>query len=189
MIITYHGEGCFKIQSGNFSLVLDPPSERFKADVILKTTSEEIKDPILRANPAEIATGGEYEVGGSRIKGFQLAEEGGLVKTAYVAEVEEMRLGFLGHASKVPSPETQEEFADVDILFAPLDDLTHNTGLSPEDAGKIVKQIEPHIVIPTHTKNPKEFLKELGKTAEPVQKLTLKKKELPTGLEVVWIRE
>lgn len=190
MIITYHGEGCFRVQSGSFSLVLDPPNERFKADIVLKTEAPHSEELILRTNPKEVLTGGNYEIGGVRISGFQAPETNEKkLKTIYVAEIEDMKLGFLGKLRETPQPEIMEEFADVHILFVPLNDLAKEIGLDPQDAAKVIKQVEPRIAIPTHTKNPREFLKELGKTAEPTEKLAIKKKELPASLEVVWIKE
>ena len=202
MTITYHGEGCFRIQSGNFSLIVDASSERFKADVAIKTLATPSENKEGGENPREITTAGEYEISEARISGFQIQEDppaGGSrkeIKSVYIATIEDMRLGFLGHISSVPSPETLEQFADIDILFVPLRDTNirmhandTNIGLSAEDAAKIVKQIEPHIVIPSLIKNPKEFLKELGKSAEATEKLTIKKKDVAEGLSAVWLRE
>ncbi len=207
MTITYHGEGCFRIQTGDFSLVVDPTSERFKADITLRTLASSSEDPMLHRDPHELTSAGEYEINNVRINGFQVpnqtrdnpssapdsanassgkkATEGKEIKTIYVVEWEEMRLGFLGHLSKMLEPEALEQVGDVDILFVPLG----ASYLSAEVAAKIVKQVEPHIVIPSFAQNPKDLLKELGQTAEPVQKLTLKKKELGLGLRVVWIKE
>lgn len=196
MIITYHGEGCFRIQSGDFSLVVDPTSERFKADITLRTLApqgEPATGPLRPGNPHEITTAGEYEISGVMVRGFQLPDGSNTpttrksreFKIAYAVQWEEMRLGFLGRASEMLDPETLEQFADIDILFIPLD----APYLSGEAAAKIVKQLEPRIVIPTLSKNPKSLLKELGQTAEPTEKLSIKKKELGTGLKVVWLKE
>lgn len=188
MTITSHGEGCFRIQSGDFSLVIDPTSERFKADITLRTLTpllEPSAGPLRPGNPHEITTAGEYEISGVMVRGFQLPEKSKGLHLAYAVEWEDMRLGFLGRASEMLDPETLEQFADIDILFIPLD----APYLSGEAAAKIVKQLEPRIVIPTLSKNPKSLLKELGQTAEPAEKLSIKKKELGTGLKVVWLTE
>lgn len=196
MTITPHGEGCFRMQSGDFSLVLDPSSERFKANITLRTliplgtmsrggTESLTSGPLHPGDPHELTTAGEYEIQGVSIKGFQLPPQERELRTAYTVEWEEMRLGFLGHASEMLDPEALEQFADVDILFVPLD----APYLSGENAAKIVKQVEPHIVIPVFTKNPKALLKELGQSAEPIEKLTIKKKELGAGIKVVWLKE
>lgn len=190
MTITYHGGGCFRIQSGSFSLVVDAASERFKADVAVKTLFDSSENKTSDENLNEINTAGEYEIGAARISGFQIQEESNQkeVKSMYVATVEDVRLGFLGHASQIPSPETLEQFSDIDILFVPIGEGKNN-GLNIEDAAKIVKQIEPRIVIPSLAKNPKEFFKELGKSAEATEKLTIKKKDIAEGLTAVWLRE
>lgn len=206
MTITSHGEGCFRIQSGDFSLVLDPRNERFKANITLRTLTplEEpamgqsgseslVSGPLRPGDSHELTTAGEYEIQGVSIKGFPLPPQERKLRTAYTVEWEEMRLGFLGHASDMLDPETLEQFADMDILFIPLDDSASSPQVAPylsaENAAKIIKQIEPHIVIPVFTKNPKALLKELGQSAEPIEKLTIKKKELGEGIKVVWLKE
>ena len=72
MIITYQGGNYFKIQSGDFVLLVDPDNARsFKgASVVLNT----LKPPLVAA-PAEseglvwIENQGEYEIKGTRISG------------------------------------------------------------------------------------------------------------------------
>jgi L-ascorbate metabolism protein UlaG (beta-lactamase superfamily) len=187
MTITYHSEGCFRIQTGDLSLVVDPTSERFKADITLRTLTSSSEDPMLHKDPHELSSAGEYDIKGVRINGFQVpgVDKDRKIKTIYTVEWEEMRLGFLGHLSNMLEPEAFEQLGDVDILFVPLG----SPYLSGEIAAKIVKQVEPHIVIPGFAQNPKDLLKELGQSADPVQKLTLKKKELGEGMRVVWIKE
>ncbi|HEY4523965.1 MAG TPA: MBL fold metallo-hydrolase [Candidatus Paceibacterota bacterium] len=174
MIITYHGEGCFKIQSGNQSVVIDPLNDRMKPDVILKTAvpfPDEIPDGKTITGP------GEYEIDGIEIKGIQLVKEstGKLIKTAYLVTLEEIKLGFLGEAFEVPDAETLSFLGDAEILFLPTGEKPY---LKPEEAARVVKQIEPNIVIPSFYKSPKDFLEEMGQKAEPQEKLTIKKKEI-----------
>ena len=120
MIITYHGEGCFKIQSGNLSMVVDPLNDRMKPDVVLKTASPfpgEIPDPKTITGP------GEYEIEGIEIRGVQLLKESSpkLIKTAYLVTFEEIKLGFLGEAFDMPEPEVLEALGDAEILFDSFD--------------------------------------------------------------------
>jgi L-ascorbate metabolism protein UlaG (beta-lactamase superfamily) len=63
-----------------------------------------------------------------------------------------------------------------------------NTVMSASTASKAVNELEPKIVIPSHYKmkglildlDPLEkFVKEMGGKTEPLEKLTVKKKDLP----------
>jgi hypothetical protein len=64
-------------------------------------------------------------------------------------------------------------------------------------AAKLIRQIEPKIVIPSFIKTPglkrtaaneSELLKELGQKAEPVEKLSIKKKDLSDKMSVVVLK-
>ena len=78
-----------------------------------------------------------------------------------------------------------ESIGQVDILMIPVGG---NYTINGAQAAKIAKQIEPPIIIPMHYKIPglnidivgsDEFLKEMGVNGiKPVDKLTLRKKEL-----------
>lgn len=174
MIITYHGEGCFKIQSGNLSVVVDPLNDRMKPDVVLKTA---VPFPGETSEVKTIAGPGEYEIEGIEIRGVQLVSESSskLIKTAYLVTFEEIKLGFLGETFKVPESEVLEALGDAEILFLPVGGKPY---LEPEEAAKVVKQIEPAIVIPSFYKNPKDFCEEMGQKPGPQEKLVIKKKEV-----------
>lgn len=188
MVITYHGNGCFRVQSGSLTLLVDPQNARMKPDIFIKTLSP--WPPKEEEGESRGITGpGEYEQKGVQVWGFPVHEESDtkFIKTMYVVEMEEFRLAFLGHLSSVPKPEAFDEFGEIDILFVPAGGKPF---LAPEAAAKLTKIVEPKIVIPSFAKSPKEFAKELGQDAEPAEKLTIKKKDLPAaGPKVVALRE
>jgi len=202
MVINWYGEDCFKIQSGEFVLLIDPfesstglTPPRFKSNGVLKTI---IPYPLPRetTETAVVAGPGEYEIGGAEISGWRLengakATEGIFLKTAYVVKLEDIRLGFLGHARTIPSPDTLEALSQVDILFIPGGGAPY---LSQEQAAKLIKQISPKIAIPSLFKTTgltrkaddvKAFLDELDQHPKPEPKLTIKKKDLPTSIRVM----
>ena len=174
MVITYQGGGSFRIQSGNLSIVVDPQNDRQKPDVLLKTAA-----PYPAENPGqgEITGPGEYEIAGIGIRGIQIAAESktDLIKTIYRVLVEDLALGFMGELWNIPDAESIQALGDIDILVLPVGGKPY---LKPEDAAKLVKQIEPTVVIPSHYKNPKDFFEEMGQRAAPQEKFTVKKKEL-----------
>ena len=190
MVISYQGGNYFKIQSGEFTLLIDPDNTRsFKgANVILCT----FKPPLVAPTSDEenliwIENQGEYEVKGARIEGWTLRGDGKDEKTAYVFELEGIKVANLGHASKEPASEVLENFEGLDILILPGGG--GGDYLSPENAVKLIRKTEPKIFIPSLiTESPKKFFAALGETAAPMEKLVIKKKDLEEGTKMVYLK-
>lgn len=203
MIISWYGHSCFKIQtssaSGPLVLVTDPFAKeagltppRLQADIV--TVSHQHFDhnnvETVGGSPFLINMPGEYEIKGITVRGIpsfhdkvEGAERGNNI--IYCLRVENISLCHLGDLGQEKLTAQQlEQMGDVDILFVPVGG---KYTLDGSEAAEIVNQIEPKIVIPMHYKvsglaidldNEKEFLKEIGE-AETIDKLTLKKKDLP----------
>lgn len=193
MVITYYGENCFKIQSGETVLMTDPvlsnsglSSPRFKYDLLLKTLSEFPPKTKIEEG-ANIYGPGEYNVADMNIYGYGIDDESTktIMKTIYLVEMEDIKLCFLGHISEMPQPSALENLKDIDILFVPAGGEPF---LPIRKAALLIRQIEPKIVIPTFFKLPgltrpakeiKEFVEEFDHSSgEPQDKLTIKKKDL-----------
>ncbi len=198
MIINWYGEACFKIQTGGVTILTDPfdsstglTPPRFKADIVLKTLTV-LPIPYQPTTEERIvAGGGEYEIAGVEIRGWRAEADEKFLKTIFRVRAEDMTLGFLGHLTAPLAPESIEEVAGIDILFVPAGGKPL---IGQEDMAKIIKQIGPKIIVPSLVKVPglkraaadvKEFLEELGQKAQPQEKLTIKKKELPASTQVV----
>jgi L-ascorbate metabolism protein UlaG (beta-lactamase superfamily) len=192
MTINWYGEGCFKIQISGLTLLTDPfgpnmglTPPRGKNDITLKT---------LTAWPTEkaekgghiIQGAGEYEIQGITINGFSLSEESSekFIKTVYKVITENLTLGFLGHLSNNLTPKTLEELKNPDILFLPAGGKPF---IKQEAAAKLIKQLNPKIVIASFFKVPglkrtsadwKELADEMNQKPEISEKLTIKKKEI-----------
>lgn len=193
MIITWYGEGCFKIQSSNFTVLTDPidaksglSAPRFKADVILKTINP--FPPVRESEGNEIMGAGEYNFGDANILGIPLPNESTdkFLKTAYILEMEDMKLAFLGHISENPEPAAMEYLTEeIDIVFIPGGGKPF---VDQKASAKLIKQIEPKIVIPSFFKIPglkrqsedlKTFAEEINRgKSEPQEKLVIKRKDL-----------
>ncbi|MBU1563696.1 MBL fold metallo-hydrolase [Patescibacteria group bacterium] len=104
----------------------------------------------------------------------------------YLIKVDDIIVCHLGDFGQEKLTDRQlEVIGDIDILMIPVDGVCT---LNAREAVKVIKQIEPNIVIPMHYKLPnltekfadvKDFLKEIGLNGEEkVDKLTLKKKDL-----------
>jgi len=200
MVITWLGQACFKIQSGDLVVVVDPFSKdigltppRFRADVVLVTHShyDHANAESLTGEPFVVTGAGEYETKGISVRGIETfhdavqGRERGM-NTVYRIEVENTSILHMGDFGE---PEmragTLDEAGDIDILMIPVGG---KYTIDASEAAKIVKQIEPKIVIPMHYKIPglkvalegvEAFLKEMGASkAEPQEKLTIKKKDI-----------
>ncbi len=180
MVITYNGDNYFKIQSGNFTVLIDPTNARsFRgANAVLSTLKP------AEAVPEEgetffVENQGEYEIGDLALKGISLGHEGGAERTAYRLELEGIKILALGHLVKEPTAEAQEYFHGADVVIAPAGGKPY---LPEASVGKIVRQIEPALVIPALFKDLKNFLKEFNKSECLLEeKLVLKAKDLKAG--------
>ncbi|MEK7479406.1 MAG: MBL fold metallo-hydrolase [Patescibacteria group bacterium] len=183
MVITPQGGSYFKIQSGSFTLLLNPTNARsFKgANVILHTTTPPpMSPPEDEEGTFWIENAGEYEIGGVRIEGWNAGFEQGSVVGAYRIQIEEIEVGILGPVTANPTAEVIEELGEVDILILPTSDVVG-----------LVRQIEPGIVIPYNTESGdyKKFFAELGQSPAPEEKLVIKKKEITPGkIRGVWLK-
>lgn len=204
MVITWYGQSCFKIQSGETVLFTDPFNKeigltppRSQANVV--TISHHHLDhnncDALSGEPLILDGPGEYETKGINIKGvlsFHDQKEGQErgANTIYLMEIEGIKICHLGDfGQKKLTDEQLEDIDGVDILMIPVGGS--GATLDGEQAVEVINQIEPRLVIPMHYKIPgliykfdgvDIFLKELGiSKKETVDKLTLKKKDLPEG--------
>jgi L-ascorbate metabolism protein UlaG (beta-lactamase superfamily) len=142
---------------------------------------------------------GEYELKGVYFWGFPVPHDDKDGKrlgfsTAFLIEGDDLRVLHLDDlGAKNLTTEQIEEIGDVDILLVPVGG---NYTLDAEDAEKLVRQIEPKVVIPMHYAVPKlklklddveKFLKEMGAgKKEHLPKLVVRKKDLPAeGMDVI----
>jgi L-ascorbate metabolism protein UlaG (beta-lactamase superfamily) len=210
MIISYFGREHFKLQVGDVTIALNPVSKegngkvaKYGADVCLITINHPDYNGAEQVThgstePFVIRGAGEYEVKGIFIKGFSTEVEmmEGKTKkkyqnTSYCFTFDGMRVTFLGALHAMLSPAHKEVIDETDILFVPVGGEDHT--LNPYDAHKLAVSLEPHLIIPMdyNEQTLPLFLKEAGQDkVEPVEKLTIKKKDIEAKLgEVVLFHE
>ncbi len=182
MVITYFGNGCFRLQSGETSILVNPENNRLKADITLRTLVSTAPEDAAAATSDEggglaIATPGEYEEKEIEIVGYPVAAESTakFVKTAYAVQWEGMKFAFLGHLSTPLDASLMEELADPDVLFLPVGG---GHFLEPEVAAKAAKQLEARVIIPSFYKDAAPFLKALGVKGETMDKFVFKQKDI-----------
>ncbi len=187
MVITYQGENYFRFQSGDLTLLVDPTNQRaFKgASVVLCTTSPASSAPPEESGdeaPFWVDHPGEYEAKGIEIRGISTGNDGRADHTAYRVTMDEITIGLLGHLTADLDEPSRELLGGVDILILPAGGKPY---LSEAAAAKIARELEPSLVIPSLTDDPRTFLKALGVTAAEEEKLVLKKKDLAPGALIV----
>lgn len=194
MVITYHGGQCFKVSFGSTTIVFDPISKksklnstRFGADVAFISLNhpdfnggEEMsfgsKEPFVIQGP------GEYEVGEVTARGYgvqTMYENIPRYNTIYQVTLEGINIVFLGAlGSEVIDSRILGELDDIDILFIPIGG---GDVLDVPAASKLATKFEAKCIIPMHYTDTslKAFFKEEGiEPVKPVEKLTIKKKDL-----------
>lgn len=192
MIVTRHAPAFFKLQLGDLTVAVNPPSKeskmkasRFGADIVL----ENLRDPDFSGGkdmnlggkaPFVISGPGEYEVKSIFIKGapgeFMIGGEKA-INTIYTFSIDVIRVCFLGlQSNKTLVAEAKSGLSDIDLLF-----IGFGQGIIPaSDAYKLAVSLEPKAIVPFSFKEEeiKAFLKEGGSNAKAEEKLTLKRKDL-----------
>lgn len=130
---------------------------------------------------------GEYEVGPFSLRGIpakRMIDSGTeFNSTLYRIEVGEISIGVLGNITMDVSDDQLEALGVVDILILPVGGNGYT--LDATDAVKLVKIIEPKLIIPVHYNDPavtyevpqessERFEKELGLPVEVMSKFKVK---------------
>ena len=202
MQISYFGLGSFKIINKNFTAIINPFSKesglvppRGAADlVMLSEATDEIQSYIqsLSGEPFVIDTPGEFDVKDFAVNALPIWNDKRLI-TAHLIQTEGMTVLNLGSIAELKLSEDElEDLGDVDVLLVPVGG---NSVMDYEHAAKAVNMIEPKIVIPMNYKmdglkldfeTNEKFLKQFGNKFETMDKLVLKKKDLPEeGMKVI----
>lgn len=193
MVITHHGGQSFKVSFGNTTLAFDPVSKssklastKFGSDVAFISMNHPDfngSDQVAHSSkqPFVVAGPGEYEIGDVTARGYGVKTIYDGVErysTIYQVKLEDMNLVFLGALSSPDiDPKILGELGDVDVLFIPVGG---GDVLEVPQAAKLTLKLEAKLILPMHYDNAAlgAFLKEMGTAVTPVDKLTLKKKDV-----------
>ncbi len=201
MQILWNGLGCFSITAkpaqGEVTLVTNP----FKTQDDLKqkggvasliATSHDGKDtdacsafavehPEDHKRVFVIEHAGEYEVRGVFVTGVDAPKKDGTPHTIYRFDAEGIHIGFLGALDRQLTAKEIDALGSIDILILPAGG---QGVLSPEEAGSVVAEVEPRMVIPSYIDTgsyaPRERVKTvMGCAADELSKLKITKAQLP----------
>jgi L-ascorbate metabolism protein UlaG (beta-lactamase superfamily) len=194
MQIHYFGLSSFKIITRDATVITDPfdkksglTAPRGSAEILILS---EKNNPLYSATsgisgePFLVEDPGEYDVKGVTITGLPLLQ-GDRYITAYLIESEDIKILDLSHISEFNmNQDDLEALGEIDILIVPVGG---KGVLDASVAAKVVNEIEPKIIIPSHYQIPgldvpaekiETFIKEMGGKSETMEKLLLKKKDL-----------
>ncbi len=214
MIIQYYGHSCFKVttkptgRGGNDVTIFFDPFDKSiglrppqgSADVVLVSHNHPDHNNIsaIKGEPNVLDIPGEYSVKGINVVGLSSyhddkngAEKGR--NTLYILESEELRVCHLGDLGADLTEKQYDTISGIDVLMIPVGGKYTIDG---EKAAKMVKKIEPKIVIPMHFKvkgltaeidDEKKFCDAIGSCPkEKVSKINIKKKDLEgKNMEVI----
>lgn len=203
MILTFHEGACVRASAGDTTLVFGPVSKQsknfkptnFGADVAFISLNHPDMNGAEEAGrgdkqPFVVSGPGEYEVNEVTAAGFpskssygaspssaKAPEGAARTNTIYSVHFDGLSVLYLGAIGDLDLPKEVLEMDAPDILIIPVG----GTGaLSPAEAEKLAVKLEARLVIPIlyDDKSLKQFLKEAGEDVKPVEKLTLKPKDL-----------
>lgn len=202
MEISFLGANCVRITGKNIAVLVDPhkgmPELKQKNEATLLT---QIVDAPSVASAGMVIDGpGEYEIAGTMVTGvaaqLHIDDPASKAKngTIYSLDVDDITIAVLGNIAPELSDDQVEAMGQVDVLTIPVGG--HGLTLDATSAAKIISQLEPKYVIPTHYDDGKSkyevpqdklevFLKEIGSSPEPVAKLKVTGKDLPLETTVV----
>jgi|JI10StandDraft_1071094.scaffolds.fasta_scaffold227319_3 L-ascorbate metabolism protein UlaG (beta-lactamase superfamily) len=205
MEITYRGGNCVEIAVKKETVVIDGGLSALglkdsiaKEGVYIATQTgfnpSKVDDSLRIEGP------GEYEVRGVSIKGIasqRMIELNDDKKaTIYRLVIDGVSFAIVGHVRVPLTDDELEKIGVVDIAIVPVGGGGYT--LDGHQAMKVVKQLEPKVVIPTHYADSAvhyevpqngldEFIKELGAEHEKVTSYKVKGAVLPAQLTLVEI--
>ncbi len=202
MEIQFYGGNCVRISSKKATVVTDDTLGALglksvtKPEDVAVFTQQASELPEVRL---AIDSPGEYEAAGVSVKGIAaralMDEEGQSCATMYKIDIEDISVAVVGHIYPDLTDDQLEDLGMVDVLVVPVGGSGYT--LDPIGALKVIKSIEPKVIIPTHYEDkavkyevPQAALSEALKglamePAETTAKLKLKAGDLPEIAQLV----
>lgn len=207
MDISWPGHACLRVRTQQATVVMDPCDRdsgfdmgRPNADIVTTSSDHPNHSHVrgVRGQPLHLHGPGEYEIKGVQLTGIRTflrtpPEDGRPDwNIAFLLEAEEIQLAHLGGLGAPLTADQAENFAGIDILVLPIGG---GTTLDAEQASRLVRDLDPKVVIPVHyqvegsdaSDGPlKAFIASAGVEPEaPVQRFTVQRRNLGETLRVV----
>jgi len=155
MELAYFGANCLRITTKKAQIVIDDNLDKLGLKSITKPSDISLKTFAAVGDHSSRFSAdrpGEYEISGVVIHGVaaraHMDEEGKQGAIIYTIAADDLKVAVLGHIYPDLSDEQLEQIGAVDIVVVPVG----NAGYTLDGIGalKLIKQIEPKAVIPTH---------------------------------------
>ena len=194
MEITWLGHSCFLIRGKEKTIITDPchPDLGYRlgepeADIVTMSHFHPGHSYIegVANDPRQIKSPGEYEIGGVFITGvasFHDDKKGEVrgKNTIYIIEMDDITLCHLGDLGHPLHSHLIEEIGDIGVLFLPVGEVST---IPIDTAVEIVRQLEPHIVIPMHYKT-EAFTGDLSPVDKFLDKMRIRELEARPKLSI-----
>jgi L-ascorbate metabolism protein UlaG (beta-lactamase superfamily) len=191
MEIQYFGGNCVKITTKKASIVIDDNLKELGASSIAKPTDIQLFTTRLNNSPPEsrlsVDGPGEYEVANVSISGIaaraHIDEEKTKNATVYKVVVDDIRIVAVGHIYPELSEDQLESIGTIDVLLVPVGG--HGFTLDTVGALKVIKEINPKIIIPTYYSDSKlNYPVPAIDKAEAIKGLLMEPKETTAKLKL-----
>ncbi len=155
MELTYYGANCLRVNTKKAAIVVDDNLAKLGLKGVTKPTDISLHTfkGVPTAESLFMADmPGEYEISGVIIHGVparaHMDEEGKHSATIYTIEADDLKIAVIGHIYPELSEDQLEQIGLVDIAVVPVG----GNGYTLDGIGalKIIKTIEPKVVIPVH---------------------------------------
>ncbi len=188
MEIIYQKNGIFNLKTKQNSISIGPILSKnlisTNSNLIIYTEHQypyQNNDLIEDYKGEIIRSPGEYEIGGITILGIQLDRKETpkevSLKTAMRVKIDDIIFAYLGFLEDYNETILYDQLGDIDVLFLPIEKTLF------EQSNKIIKKIEPSIIIPFSINDKSSdlqlFCKERGlQTLNPINSLSLIKSDI-----------
>lgn len=205
MELQFYGANCVRISNKKAAIVVDDNLAELGQKAVIKAGDIALYT-MAHGNPAAepklvIDQPGEYEVSDVSIKGIaaraHIDEPGKHSATMFQIILDDIRIAVVGHIYPDLSSDQLEALGMIDVLIVPVGGNGYT--LDPVGALKVIKEIEPKVIVPTHygesglnytvPQQPwDEVLKNLSmEVKETTTKLKLKAGELAENTQLILV--
>lgn len=156
MIIQWLGHSCFRVESGGYSIVLDPYRDgkiaglrplRVSADAVLCSHDHDDHGYVQAVSLTGGGKASPFTI--RRVQSAHDKEDGARrgKNTIHVLEAEGLRVAHLGDLGTVLTRQQVEAIGPLDALMTPVGGYYT---IDADEAAQVVKQLNPRLILPMH---------------------------------------
>lgn len=206
MDLQYYGANCVSVSYKNTRLVVDDNLDTLGRKSIIKENDVALftfDDFVKTSARLNFNGSGEYEVGDMSIIGIDtkpfMNDDNGKTTSMFKITAADTSILITGHVLGEFGPDELDRIGNIDVLVVPIGDNGYT--LDPAGVLKLIKDLEPKIVVPTHFNSSKlkypveqidieSAVKELAMDAkDKINKLKIKPAELTEVTQLVILEE